>query len=170
MLVLPNPAGREAENPTTAEGDAAKAIRQVAQMVFEHLLDSSIDQAYEALALLYNELWQHKQQKKPISPEELQELNRLAQPGQDSDGGEIAPVPGAQAFQIVWKLLKPVLCDEHVKEILPEGGKQFGATAIKFLQDAGVLSKTISCLAPIVGAALAVAEKKTLVACCGGAE
>jgi hypothetical protein len=140
----------------TMEGDAAQAVRAIAQMAFEHLLEKSIDEAYEALAAVYFEL---RLRKKTMAAEERREADRLPEP----DGPD-----GRDIFQSVWKLLRPILCDEKIKKALPKDGKQFGESAIKYLQDAGVLSKEITCLAPIVGAALAVAVKKTLAECCEG--
>jgi hypothetical protein len=136
-----------------ADDDPGKALREVAYKLFEHYLDQSIDEVYDALQKTLEELKKHEDE---LSSEARRDLDRFPVPEQKG---------GLHIFHGVSNFLKPYLCGAEFRRLDVKGGAEFGRASIKFLHDNHALPSEVSVL-PLVISTLALISKRKLAIWC----
>jgi len=142
------------ESVSSREARRAENLREVAQAVFEHFVDESIDEAFEAIAERYAEILRHKGQ---FSPEEQQEFDRFPSPTDPHDGRSI--------FECAWKWMRPFVCGDQNARSAPSN-EAFALASTMALKAADVVSPQLAMWAGLFGACLSIVRKTGIEGCC----
>lgn len=135
------------EPASSREGRDGEDLRKVAQLVFEHFVDESIDEALEAIAERYEELLRHKGH---FTHDEQQEFDDFPPPTNARDGRSI--------FECAWKLMRPVVCgDQDARSASSD--EAFGLASTIALKGADIVSPRLAMWAGIFGACLSIVRK-----------
>jgi hypothetical protein len=142
------------QSSSSSDARHAEYLREVAQAVFEHFVDKSIDEALKAIAERYAELLRDEPD---FSPERRQEFHRFPLTTDPHNGRSI--------FESAWKLMRPVVCgDQDARSASSD--EAFGLASTMALKAAGVVSPQLAMWAGLFGACLSIVRKTGVEAWC----
>jgi len=144
------------EASSAREARQAELLREVAQAVFEHFVDESIDEAFEAIAERYAEILRHKGE---FSTEEQQEFDRFPSPTDPHDGRSI--------FECAWMWMRPVVCADQDSRSA-SSDETFAWASTITLKAANIVSPPLAMWAGLIGACLSIVRKSGVEAWCDG--
>ena len=135
------------QSSSSREARHAEYLREVAQAVFEHFVDESIDEAFKAIAERYAEILRDE---RDFSPERQEEFHRFPSPTSPHDGRSI--------FKCASRLMRPLVCGDQNARSAPSD-EAFGLASTMALKAAGVVSPQLAMWAGLFGACLSIVRQ-----------